>query len=204
MAINYPLTLPSTTGIKRIEMSFLTSVAVTRSQFTLNQQVQVYPGQMWGAEVTLPKMTVEQSGAWQSFLLKLNGQQGTFKLGDPTKQEPRGTALGIPLVNGAGQSGQELITNGWDINEIGLLLAGDHIQLAGNRLHQVLNDVSSDGSGNATIDIWPSLRTAPADNEPLVLINPKGLFRLVDNSENVQNIDQTRTISLKFAAVESL
>lgn len=204
MAINFPINLPATTGIKRIEFSFLSAVAITRSPFTLNQQVQNFPGQMWGVEVSTPRMSLEQAGRWQSFLLKLNGQQGTFKLGDPTKTEPRGSALGIPLVRGAGQSGQELVTDGWDPSEAGLLLEGDHIELTGNRLHQVLNDVNSDVSGIATIDIWPALRTAPADNLALILVNPQGVFRLADNSENVQNVDQTRTVSLKFSGVEAI
>ena len=204
MAIAYPLALPITSGIKRIDFSALSTVAVTRSPFTLAQQVQKFPGQLWGVDVTLAKMSIEEAGVWQAFLLSLNGQEGTFLVGDPIRPEPRGTALGTPLVNGAGQLGNELVTDGWDANETGLLLPGDLIQLQGTRMYQVLKQVNSDGGGNATIDIWPNLRTATVDNEPLILNNVKGLFRLASADENVQSVDQTKAINLSFSGVEAL
>ncbi len=204
MAINYPLTLPITSGIRKIELSYLTANAVTRSPFTFAQQVQVYPGQQWGCDVTLARMTKEDATLWQAFFLSLNGAEGTFLLGDPARQTPRGSALGSPAVNGASQTGQELVTDGWDANETGLLLPGDYIQLTGNRLHMILTQVDSDGSGNATLDIWPALRTSPADDDTLILNNCRGLFRMATPSGVVQNIDFQHVVNLSFSGIEAL
>jgi hypothetical protein len=41
--------------------------------------------------------------------------------------------------------------------------------------------VNSDANGDATIQIWPSLREAPAAGDPVVLKQPRGLFRLAKN-----------------------
>lgn len=83
---------------------------------------------------------------------------------------------GTPLTNGAGQTGASLITDGWTASVTGLLKAGDIFTLAGiysvnpqsrqstGELQQfvVTADVNSDGSGNATIPISPSIITTGA------------------------------------------
>ena len=70
------------------------------------------------------------------------------------------------------------------------------------RLHKVLKIVNSDDNGNAVIEFFPRLREVPADNEPLVLTNCMGTFRL---SENVMNwaIPVNRLFYLEFSAVEA-
>lgn len=103
---------------------------------------------------------------------------------------PRG---GTPLVNGAAQSGATLVTDGWTAAAANRVKQGDVFTIAGvyavnpqNRqstgsLQQfvVTADTSSDGSGNATIPISPSITTsgayqtvdaAPADNAALTFI----------------------------------
>ena len=79
---------------------------------------------------------------------------------------------GTPLANAAtAQTGASIITDGWTASVTGLLKAGDVITFAGTyeinpqtyestgRLQQfvVTADVNSDGSGNATIPISPSI-----------------------------------------------
>lgn len=95
---------------------------------------------------------------------------------------------GIPLTNGAGQTGSALVTDGWDTSVTGLLKAGDVFTIAGvfeinpqnyastGRLQYfvVQEDVNSDGSGNATISISPaindgSLTTVDAEGNTLSL-----------------------------------
>lgn len=88
---------------------------------------------------------------------------------------------GTPVVNGANQSGSNLVTNGWTASVTGLLNVGDIITVAGvNAINPqsrvstgslqnfvVTASVNSDGSGNATIPISPSisvLGTAPNQN----------------------------------------
>ena len=204
MAINYPLTLPITSGIRQIELMYETANAVTTSRYTYQQQVQINPGQRWTADVMLAKMTQADASYWQAFFLSLNGNEGTFLLGDPSREAPLGSALGSPQVNGASQTGAELITDGWDPNETGLLLPGDYIELPGNRLHMVLTQVNSDGLGNATLDIWPNLRESPADDTVISTINTRGIFRMSSSSGVVQNVDHQHVVTLSFSCVEAI
>ena len=66
----------------------------------------------------------------------------------------------------------------------------------------VLQPVASDNAGNATLNIWPSLREQPADGEAINLDNPTGLFRLADNARQV-SIAVTRLGALGFKCVEA-
>lgn len=115
-----------------------------------------------------------------------------------------GAQGGTPLVNGASQTGASLITDGWTAAAANRLKAGDVFTIANvygvnpqsrqstGDLQQfvVTADTASDGSGNATIPISPSIITsgafqtvnvAPADNAALTVLGaastatPQGL-----------------------------
>ena len=56
------------------------------------------------------------------------------------------------------------MTDGWNAS-IPIFKAGDFLKLAGNdKVYMCTADVSSDGSGNATISIEPALVASPADD----------------------------------------
>jgi hypothetical protein len=203
MTISYPLTLPTSPGVKRVNLRQASAVAVSQNPYTLSAQIQKHAGQMWGADISLPMMTRAQAEAWFCFLLKLNGQEGTFLLGDPTAKNPRGVGMGTPLVNGGSQTGQTLNTKGWPISTTGLLLAGDFLSI-GYRLYKALGDVSSDASGYATIDIWPRLRDIPADNQVISISDCKGLFRLADNGNPIFSASEDKLYDFSFSCVEAI
>ena len=83
---------------------------------------------------------------------------------------------GAPVVHGANQTGASLITNGWTASAAARLNQGDTFTIASvyavnpqsrrstGSLQQfvVTANVSSDGSGNATIPIYPSIITSGA------------------------------------------
>jgi len=87
-----------------------------------------------------------------------------------------GAYTGTPLVNGAGQTGSSLVTNGWGNSITTLLNVGDVFTLAGvfavnpkNRQSTgqlqnfvVTTKATSDGSGNSTIAIYPAITTSGA------------------------------------------
>lgn len=205
MAITYPVTFPDV-GIRAMNIRARTVVGISSSPFTGQQQVYKHQGEWWEAEVTLPPMkraTAEQVAA---FLIKMKGQYGTFLLGDPANTSPRGVGTGTPLVNGAGQTGSSLVTDGWTADTTGILKAGDWIQLgsgATTTLHKVLDDVNSDGSGNATLEIFPSLRSSPSDNAAITVTTPKGIWRLASNQMEY-SIDEASVYGITFACVEAI
>ena len=207
MAYSYPLTLPTVTGIRSINLRARSVTGVSQSPFTLKQQVISHAGQQWEAEITLPPMTRDEGEEWVSFLVKLKGMTGTFLLGDPSAATPRGSAAttpGTPLVKGGGQTGDTLTVDGCPASVSGYLKAGDYIQLGNNAsatLHKVLNDSTTNGDGQTTLDIFPSIRTAPADNAAVIVSGAKGRFRLATNETN-WSINEVTHFGISFAAME--
>lgn len=185
MTITYPLSIPAEPGFNSVTLKRSAVGDFTASPYTGAQYVQVFAGQWWQAELGLPKMKASNAAAWRSFFAKLNGVYGTFLLGpDPEFATPRGSAAtvpGTPVVNGADQSGNTLSIAGLPADATGYLLAGDFIQLgsgASTRLHMMMDDADSNGSGEADLLIWPNLRESPADGAAIVVSNAKGRFRL--------------------------
>jgi len=205
MTISYPLALPST-DIAKIKLVANNIVGISQSPFTAAQQVYKYSGQYWEADISLPPMKREVAEYWISFLLKLNGSYGTFLLGDPIGATARGVATGTPLVKGGSQTGNELLTDGWTTSTTGILKAGDYIQLGSGssaKLHKVLDDVNSDSSGNATLTLFPDLRTSPSDNSAIVVSSPKGVFRLT-STQTMWDINEASIYGITFGAREAL
>lgn len=207
MAITYPLSLPvATKAIQSIEIRAVNAVAYVRSPFTFAGQAFAYSGQMWTADVTLKPMKRADAEQWNAWLFSLRGQLGTFLMGDPMGATARGVATGTPLVNGGSQTGGSLVIDGATNSTTGWLLAGDYIQLGSGssaRLHKVLADANSDGSGNVTLDIWPHIRVAPADNDTVTVSNAKGLFRLSSNEQGF-SINESAIYGMTFAAMEAV
>jgi hypothetical protein len=202
MSINYPLTMPNIKSFKSIRLYSINAVAVARSPYTHVTQVQQFAGQSWGADVTFPEMSREEAEAFNAFLLALMGQNGTFYLGDPLGQIARGSAGGTPLVKGANQTGNEVLTDGWTVSATGILLAGDYIQI-GTGLYKILEDVTSDGSGNATLKIFPRLATSPADNQSVIKDSCVGIFRLTENITPIYDLGIEKLYSIGFSCVEA-
>jgi len=203
MAIAYPLEMPSTPGPKRVNLFAVSNVAISRSPYTMKEHIHVHSGMAWGAEITLPTLTRDQAEEWTSWLLKLNGPQGTFYLGDPLAAEPRGYGSTGVLVKGAGQTGQSLLVDGLPTSITNVIRAGDYIEVE-QRLYKVLNDVDSNGSGEATLDIWPRLRSAPLDNSNVLTRNCRGLFRLTQTTNPVYAADETKYYEFSFSCIEAI
>jgi hypothetical protein len=171
MAITYPLTPPASPNPARLTPVHHDVVAASTSPFTLQSQMQAHQGQLRAAMVELPILDRAGAQQWAAFLLALKGRFGTFTMGYAGVTAPLGVATGTPLVNGAGQSGEALATK------------GDLLQV-GSFLYSVLLDANSNVSGLVTLDIWPRLRASPADNAPITVANPTGLWRRASNEQS--------------------
>lgn len=85
------------------------------------------------------------------------------------------------LVNGASQTGNKLIVDGLPASTLGVARAGDLFEVNGE-LKRLTADLNSDGSGNGYMIFEPSLRTAPANNAPIIFRSPMGKFMLGSDS----------------------
>jgi hypothetical protein len=135
-------------------------------------------------------------------LVALRGRFGTFYAYDPDARTPRGAASGTPIVSGASQTGNSLVTSGWTTDVTGILKAGDYIEV-GARYYMVVEDANSDGGGAATLSVEPHLRESPGDTVSIVTTNPKVTMRLSGN-EVSWDTDQLSLFGLNFAAIEAL
>jgi hypothetical protein len=206
MAISYPLSMPTNTRIRSIELRAVNAVAYSRSPFTFAGQAFAYAGQMWQADVTLPPMKRADAEQWVAWLVSLRGSLGTFLLGDPLGCVARGVATGTPLIKGGSQTGGTINIDGATSGVTGWLKAGDYVQIGSGgtaRLHKVLQDANSDGSGNVTLELWPHVRTAPADNAAVTVSSAKGLFRLASN-EQAWSINEASIYGITFSAMEAV
>ena len=183
MTINYPIRIP-VYEFAEISWAPLSVVANPRSAFTGKGQIQVLEGQWWEGQVTFPQLPVELASSLTGFLTALNGREGTFLLGDPSHQKPQGQAkdnASSPLINGAGQIGNQISIRNGPVAVTGWLAQGDLLQLGAEgtaSLHKVTKSTDTDASGLATIDIWPRLRKSPVDGAGIILEGAQGLFRL--------------------------
>ena len=185
MSITYPLSFPSYMLPTKVEWVDINVVGVSRSPYTGKGQRYDWEAAWFTGTIYFPAFGNENADDAHGFLTSLRGRLGTMLVrGTYARTAPRGTAPGTPLVDGASQTGLELDTRGWTPSQTGILLRGDFIQLgtgSSSRLHKVMADADSDGSGDATLDIWPPLRTSPSDGQTVIISSPVGLFSLDTN-----------------------
>lgn len=202
MAINYPLALPTITGIKNIDFRAQNAVAYSTSPFTFQGQAHAYAGQRWTADITLPPMKRAQAEVWNAFLMSLRGQYGTFLLNDPDAKTPRDVSNPATSATITGTAGSNTVQATIAIGK--KLLAGDYFQVgtgSSSRLHKVLQDFTGTGSA-ANLEIWPSLREA-ASGVSANLSSASGVFMLASN-ESGWTVNEASTYGISFSAVERI
>ncbi len=202
MSITYPLTLPS--GFDSLVIMAESRQGRNTNLYTGKEQVYEHAGERWKMIVTYARMELADARIMSAFLLSLKGGIGTFIAGDPYMgAEAAGPVGGTPLVKGAGQTDFELDTDGWTISQSPIIKAGSFIQIGTYNLHMVVKDANSNGSGEATLDIWPRIRTSPADNSAVVITAPKCLWRLED-SDVSWSVDKETLYDFSLTAVEAI
>lgn len=160
MPITFPRSLPST-YIRSHLFGSDQAVAVSRSPFSYSDHVQHWGGERWAGVIEIPRLTRANADAWHAWILSLRGSEGTFLAGDELRSSPRGSVPGTPVVSGELAAGNQIATTGWTPSQTGVLLAGDMIQIGVAdlaRLYMVIEDADSDGSGDATLTVWPNVR----------------------------------------------
>ncbi len=196
------ISMPASPSPRSIEWNAQDVVAANTNPFTGGQQFYDWQAAWLECQITMPPLTNDQAQEWIAFLMQAQGMANVFQFGDPLVTAPK-VASGSPVVHGANQTGRQLITAGWDISGDSYSIApGDWIQI-GYRLYRSLSWQTPDGSGIATLDIWPPLRESPANGDGITIANTKGLFRLAANQRK-WSVDQTLVYGLSFSLREAL
>jgi len=198
------ITVPSSFKVTNSSFRLINSVSQNESPFSLRQQTYDWGGSRWEGEVTIRPYTYDETADLRAFLARLKGRANTFLYGDPDYlvKGPRGSLAGTPLVNGASQTGNTIIIDGFTAGQSNVVRAGDYMQLgsgASSELYMVLADADSSGAGSATLLLNRTLISPPSDNETPVFTNARGVFRLVDNQvEWSSNESSVTQITLAF------
>lgn len=205
----YPISLPVITGIgpKDFTLNLKNIVGEADSPFTASEQVQLWPGDMFVAEVNLPPMLYQQAEQWISALAMLLGKYGTFLMGDWNRPTPQGAMSGSPVVSGTALSGQNYINlRALTPSIANWAVAGDYIQVTApggpQRIYKVLQNAASTSGGTTELAIRPNIREQLSDGTAIVTSNCMGTFRLSSN-ETPWKIDENRVYTISFKAREA-
>ena len=123
----------------------------------------------WEASLSLTNLTAAEGQRLEAYIWRIRGavNRALVPMSDYVRQ---GAGGGTPRVKGSSQTGTTLTTDGWP-NSTTVLLAGDRVGVS-NQVFAIASDVTSDGTGNATLTLSNGISTAPTDNALLEIDTP--------------------------------
>ena len=129
-------------------------------------------GHQWTFTASFLDLSREQMAEVFAFAMEQDGVYGTFTVVPPDLATPRGTALGSPVVDGAGQTGTTLNVRGATASQAAFLKKMDIFSINGDtKVYMVTQDAASDGSGDVALTFRPPLEISPADGAVLTVAN---------------------------------
>ena len=128
-------------------------------------------------------------GATNTITFNGDGTSGLYLWGADMKQTDQlghYVATAGAAVSGTEQTGSEIWVKGLDAGIAGQLLAGDQIEVNG-QLCVLQADLDGDPDGCGVAVVSPRIRSAPADDTPVILYQPEGRFFLAEESAGWNN-----------------
>jgi len=198
MSGTFPST-PAPTSIK-VESVEPNLVSVSTS---LRRQVRSRGGQRWLFTVTFPPLTRADMASIYAFSVKQKGQYETFNWVPTTIGTTRGITSESPVVDGALAVGvAQASVDGLTASTANILRSGDFFKFSGHsKVYMVTADMSSDGSGDATLSFSPNLESAVANNETITT-NSVPFQVAFANDTREYNTDASGYYSYDIALIE--
>ena len=170
-------TLPSTPKPSEMSWRLVQPAQNNINAWTGGRQVIASGRGWWECEYALPPIVgTENFNPWRGFIASMRGAANDVQI--PVDPTPQSALANTVLVNGAGQFGRSINTDGWPVSTT-ILTAGQFVTI-GDQLLQLTADVTSNGSGQATLSFEPSIRTPTTDNAPVEYKNPYCLMYLIE------------------------
>lgn len=133
----------------------------------------------WRVAFKFHNVERKDAGEIEGFFMRLEGNANAFSCFDPSRPCSAGVVSGSPTLAVAATAGErELQVTGLQTNAPEIFKAGDWIQI-GYQLTKITETVDSDGSGAATVKIWPKLWSAQSAGVPIIHEKPTGVFRFL-------------------------
>lgn len=152
----------------------------------------------WECQLELPPIVgTTNFNAWRAFVASMRGPVNTVQI--PVDPVAQSALANTARVNGAGQYGRSIVTDGWPSSTT-VLYAGQFVTI-GDQLLQLTSNITSDGSGNATISFEPHIRVLTTDNAVIEYKNPYCLMYL--DEVPPYNVESGYVYSLSMTLRES-
>ena len=162
------------------------------------KQVRQIGSQYFSFTVAMPPLQQEKSQEVFAFLQKQKGSFETFTIQLPTQNRGADKSNTSVKVVGAHNTTDNTISlDGFTASTTGVLKAGDLIKFSHGKVYMVQSDISSDGSGAATVTIEPNLVETLADNEAVIMNQPSFTVYL-PSEEILYATDPTGFYSISF------
>ena len=187
----------SDVSVQSIEPT-LVSVAIS-----LKRQVRSRGGQRWLLNASFPPMTRAQFAPIYAFAVKQKGQYETFTYVPPTISTTRGDSGESPVVDGAISSGATSASiDGLTASTSNILRSGDFIKFSDHaKVYMVTDDMSSDGSGDATLSFHPTAVQDIADDSTVTIASVPFTVSFQDDAQEF-GTNFTNLYSYEIALLE--
>ena len=156
-------------------------------------------GQYFSFTVQMPPMQQADSQKIFAFLQKQKGAYENFTVQQPLDNlgsDKSQTDIAVVGVHAAQDA--TIAMDGFTASTAGVLKAGDLIKFANHtKVYMVQDDVTSDGSGAATVSISPNLVSGLADNEA-VTMNKPAMTVYLSTGELMYATDPSGLFSISF------
>jgi len=163
-------TFPTTPAPISIEVQSIEPTLVSVSN-NLRRQVRSRGGQRWLFKCVFPTLARADFDPIFAFSVAQRGQFEKFNWVPKTIGTTRGNSSESPVVNGALAAGVTTAAiDGLTASTSNILRSGDFFKFSGHtKVYMVTSDMSSNGSGTATLNFTPRLESAVGDNETLTI-----------------------------------
>lgn len=199
--------LPSNIGFNAVDWRLTDAREMTRSELTGTGLIVDRGADIWTAKLVLPTMTADEAAPWEAAFLRARTE--AFFLSPQLRDRPftrrsAGTSPGTPLVEGGGQTGTTLSTDGWTTGFA--IKAGDYISFSNGtfeELHMILEDVTATG-GAADLHLAPPIKISPANNAVIRWDGPRAEMVVAAGQNFVTQIGAGLSVSLEIEVEELL
>ena len=203
----FPLSMPTNRNFVKSKFILKRAVAVTKSPFTFATQSAKFTGCQWCATVSLPPLSRSEASEWQAFFAQLNGNFGTFLMGDPDALSTQGAMTNtIKVKTDASIGSFDVEIKDGNTSVTDALKKGDYVQFGSagtSKLHILVADVDTDGSGDGTLQIEPPLKSAVLADDVVTYASPKCVMRM-QTADLSWDADQASRFGISFACEEAI
>lgn len=179
---NYPST-PSFQGVN-FKINTQTQQTVSLSQRRIRSSIGT---SYFSVTAQYPPMTRSEFKPVMAFIATCRGPLNEFDIFLPEVSEATGNTAGsTALVNGTQAAGSSTISADGFAFSTTVLKAGDVIRFENHtKVYMVTSDVTSSGTGTATINITPALLTGVTNNESITIDNVPFRMILADDMQEI-------------------